>query len=373
MTTYPNTATRFTDPDTNVEVVQLVGGAESSAPLSYDWPSFAPDGRWVIVKCEFAPETGRPTGFYRVGVGGEDLTYVCSGDIHPRLTPDGRHVYILRQGDPALYRSATECDDVEEVCSLGEFLPADYLYVQMRLSPKTSHLFVMLREPDTTPIRVDVATGEVVRLDDLDGMVWGCAADEGRLIVIRMVHAEPGRRYGYLEYRKLEEQPGDRSIWSLDVDGGDARRVGVDLYSHATMHGRTSSVQGCGKWGNRSVTILSADNERRVVCEGPYFWHSGASFDGEWIVADTNWPDYGIQLIHVPTGNLRTLCMSGSSLKTGLVHPHPSLSFDGRFAMFRSDRSGACQAYLVAISDDFRQSVVAGVSDEPDGGWAVKE
>ena len=191
-------------------------------------------------------------------------------------------------------------------------------------------------------------------------MVWACCAEEPRVVVVRMRGAEKGRRYTYIEYRKLEKSPGDRSLWSLDVDGGDDRLICVDTFSHATMLGRTSRVQGCGKWGNRSVTICGEGDERRVVCQGPYFWHSGASFDAEWIAADTNWPDYGIQLVHVPTGSFRYLCSSGSSLKTGLVHPHPSLSNDGRTALFRSDRDGEGQAYLVHIPESFRASVKAG-------------
>ncbi len=362
-----------TDPRSGLEIVRLVGGTSLSRPMGYDWPSITPDNRYVIVYCEFPAEAGMSDGFYRVGSGGSDPSFVAPGSIHPRLTTDGKHLYLLGQGDPVVRRADVETGDTVDVCDLSGVLPDGWVYVQARLSPATNHLFVSLREPDTVPIRVDLATGEAIRMDGVDGMLWACAVDEGRLIVVRQRHAERGRAYSYMEYRKLELEEGDRSIWSLDVDGGDERLIGADPYSHATMHGRTSSVQGCGKWGNNSITLLSETDRRRVVCAGPYFWHSGASFDGEWIVADTNWPDYGIQLIHVPTGNFRFLCDHGSSLATGLLHAHPSLSNDGRIALFRSDRSGACQAYLVRIPDDFRASVVAGVSDAPDGGWVVKE
>ena len=366
-----NVPVRHTDPRSGVEIVQLCVGASISRPMGYDWPSVTPDGRRAIIYSEYPADSGKPTGFYRVDTDGGDLAFVGSGRVHPRLTLDGRYLYFLGDGDPVLRRGEVETGAAVDVCDLSGVLPDGWVCAQIRLSPATNHLFVLLREPDITPIRVDLATGEVVRLDSVDGMLWACAVDEGRLIVIRQRRAERGRAYGYVEYRKLELEEGDRSIWSLDVDGGDERLIGADPYSHATMHGRTSSVQGCGKWGNNSITLLSETDECRVVCEGPYFWHSGASFDGEWIVADTNWPDYGIQLVHVPTGNFRFLCDHGSSLATGLDHAHPSLSDDGRIAMFRSDRSGACQAYLVQIPEDFRASVVAGVNDAPDGGWVV--
>jgi len=304
-----------------------------------------------------------------VDTDGGDLCYLGAGDIHPRLTLDGRALYLLRQDDPVLSRVDVETGERDDIANLDRLLPERYVYVQMRLSPVANLLFIMLRVPDITPIRVDLTTGEATQLDGFDGMVWACAADEPRVIVVRMNDAEKGRRYDYSTYRKLEQAPGDRTLWSLDVDGGDDRLICIDQFSHATMLGRTPRVQGCGKWGNRSIMIAGEGEEPRKVCEGPYFWHSGASFDAEWIAADTNWPDYGLQLVHVPTGHFRYLCYSGSSLKNGLVHPHPSLSNDGRVAMFRSDRSGECQAYLVRIPEDFRESVKAGECGESAPVW----
>jgi oligogalacturonide lyase len=348
-------------------MLQMVGDATSSAPLSYDWPSVDPDNQWVILRCEF--EAGCPSGFYRVSIHDDEMVYLGDSGIHPRMTPDGRWLYVLRPESTLLYRVDVETGHEESICDLSTVLPEGWVYAQMRLSPE--HLFIGLREPDIIPIRVDLTTGDVVRMNAVDGMLWACSADESRLIVIRQRLSEKDRTYGYLEYRKLEHEPGDRSIWSLNIGGDDDRLIGTDYYSHATILGGTTSTQGCGKWGNNSVTILTAENQRRIVCEGPYFWHSGASFDGEWIVADTNWPDYGIQLIHVPTGSFRFLCDHGSSLATGLLHAHPSLSNDGRIALYRSDRSGTCQAYLVHIPDELRESIIAGVSDEPIGGWQV--
>jgi hypothetical protein len=361
MQSFDNEPVRLIDEYSGIEMLQLVRDATLSRPLSYDWPSISPDNRRVIIYCEFPPESDRPTGFYRVNTDGSDLAFVTGGDVHPRPTLDGRFVYTLYQSDTVLYRADVETGDCVEVCDLAPLLPEGFVYSQMRLSLVTNHLFILLRVPDITPVRIDLTTGEAVKLP-INGMVCACVGDEPRLVVIRQKNAIPGHTYGYIEYRKLEKEPGDRSIWSLDMDGGDEKLICTDYYSHATMLGRTPYMQGCGKWGDRSITIAGNNDERRTVCTGPYFWHSGASFDAEWIVADTNWPDYGIQLIHVATGNFRYLCNPASSLKTGLDHPHPALSGDGRIALYRSDRSGACQAYLVHIPETFRESVIAGES-----------
>jgi hypothetical protein len=373
MKAFQNTPERFADAHSGVEIALLTPDAIESTPLSYDWPSFTPDNEHVIIRCQFSHESNKPSGFYRVRSDGSELFHLSEGGIHPRLTPDGRTLYVLHPESPVLHAIDLEtgCDD--EICNIEHLLPEGWVYALMRLSPASNHLFIMLRVPDTRPIRVDLRTGEAVRLDDFDGMVWECAADEPRVIVARQRLAEKGRLYDFLSFRRLELEPGDRSLWSLDVDGGDEQLVCVDYYSHATNHGRTAQVQGCGKWGDRSITICEAGKEPRKVCEGPYFWHSGASFDAEWIAADTNWPNYGIQLIHVPTGNFRYLCDSGSSLSDGLKHPHPSLSHDGRIAMFRSDRSGRTQAYLVRIPEAFRRSVIAGESGEYAPVWIPKK
>lgn len=364
MRTFANKPEWTVDAHSGVSFCLLTPEASESMPLSYDWPAFTPDNAHVIIRCQFAPESGKPAGFYRVRTDGTEIAHLSEGGIHPRLTPDGRTLYVLHPDSPVLHAIDVTSGLDTEVFSLERFLPEGWVYVQMRLCPASGHLFVMLRQPDLRPIRVDLKTGEITRLDDFDGMIWACAAEEPRVITVRQRLAEPGRRYTYMEYRKLELEAGDRLLWSVDVDGADERLLCVDYYSHATIHGRTARVQGCGKWGDRSITLCGVGQKPREVCRGPYFWQSGASFDGEWIVADTNWPNYGIQLVHVPTGNYRYLCDSGSSLADGLKHPHPGLSHDGRWATFRSDRSGRTQAYLVGITDEFRQSVISGATDD---------
>ena len=246
-----------------MEIVRLVPEAATCSPPSYDWPSVAPDGSFAIVKCDFGEESGRPTGFYRASLDGDGAQFVAAGDIHTRMTPDGEALYTLSQGDGVLKRAEIATGQSVDVCDIGELLPEGFVYAQMRLCPTADQLYVMLREPDIIPIRVDVVTGEAVRLDDLDGMVWACMGHEPRLVVIRQKRAEPRRSYSYLGYRKLELEPGDRSIWSVDMDGGDDRLICVDYYSHATMLGGTSMTQGCGKWGDNAITVCGEGDVRR--------------------------------------------------------------------------------------------------------------
>jgi hypothetical protein len=50
-------------------------------------------------------------------------------------------------------------------------------------------------------------------------------------------------------------------------------------------------------------------------------------------------------------------------------HPHPTISQDGRIVSFRSDRTGMSQMYLAHVSEEFRESVKAGVLDRPNDKW----
>jgi len=100
-------------------------------------------------------------------------------------------------------------------------------------------------------------------------------------------------------------------------------------------------------------------------------WHAMVNRAGTLMVADTNFPDIGLQLFDPQNsiGNPRTLCYSESSnigahwdidhcpYDDGQIpvyapqhtHPHPSFSPDGKFVVFTSDRTGHSQVYEVEI------------------------
>ncbi|MDP6125189.1 MAG: hypothetical protein QGH20_05475 [Candidatus Latescibacteria bacterium] len=84
--------------------------------------------------------------------------------------------------------------------------------------------------------------------------------------------------------------------------------------------------------------------------EGPYFWHSSASIDGEWIIADTNWPNEGLVLVCVKTRRFKTLLDPQTSAgHPQWTHPHPFLSPDRRFVAFGSDWTGVAQVYTAGV------------------------
>jgi len=75
--------------------------------------------------------------------------------------------------------------------------------------------------------------------------------------------------------------------------------------------------------------------------------------DGEWIVADTNWSDEGIQLVCVKTRRFDTIIHGHSSGgHPQWTHLHPFLSPDRRYVAFGSDWSGVAQVYSAEVPED---------------------
>ena len=136
--------------------------------------------------------------------------------------------------------------------------------------------------------------------------------------------------------------PGTREIVTVDWPRG---MIGIDVDTGAV----------------RKVTSVNA-------------WHAMVNRAGTLMVADTNFPDIGLQLFDPRdgVGLPRTLCRSKSSnmgkhwdtdhcpyddgptqvYAPQNTHPHPSFSPDGRLVVFTSDRTGQSQLYEVKIPPD---------------------
>jgi oligogalacturonide lyase len=161
-------------------------------------------------------------------------------------------------------------------------------------------------------------------------------------------------------------------VWIVRPDGSDHRR----LYGRKPGEWITHEVWLPGtrelafvNWPH-GIDAVHADTGalRRVARFNA--WHSAPNRQGTLMVADTNYPDIGIQLfdLHDITAEPRTLCYPGASnmgthwsgpfpYDNGPIevyapqhtHPHPSFSPDSRHVVFTSDRSGYAQIYEVEV------------------------
>ena len=165
-------------------------------------------------------------------------------------------------------------------------------------------------------------------------------------------------------------------VWLVERDGSGNRR----LYQRAKGEWITheSWIPGTRElafvdW-NKGIRCINVDTgvERRVTSFNA--WHAICNRDGTMMVADTNFPDTGIQLFNPRdgVGEPLTLCYpkassqgahwaGGFPYEDGPIkvhapqhtHAHPSFSPDDRAVVFTSDRTGYAQVYEAEIPESF--------------------
>jgi oligogalacturonide lyase len=332
-----------TDPQTGVEIIQLTSFPTMSMPFSYHRQNFTPDSKTMIFRSQRMPMRDARWDLYRVDADGSNMVRMTEGDgiRGAALSPDGKVVYLLRRG--TLSRVGMDSCREEEVAHLDAIDPAKPYDVAV--SNDGAHIFARTHRRDGAwAIAHFSADGKEAAL-----------ISEG--IPLGMLACDPCGR-GLLVSGEHDGAP----ALLLMSAGGDVQFFTANVYAHSGWLGNTGRVQGCARWPRRA--LLSAgmgDMDPSVVAEGPYFWHSAATDDGEWIVADTNWPDEGIQLAHAASGRFQTLCFPGASEgHPQWTHPHPGWSPDGKLVYFSSDRTGICQAYLAKVPDEMKLGLAGG-------------
>ncbi len=165
-------------------------------------------------------------------------------------------------------------------------------------------------------------------------------------------------------------------VWVIHRDGSGNRRLYArnieknEWITHETWIPGTRELAFVD-WP-RGVRCINVDTgaERQVSTFNA--WHAISNRTGTCMVADTNFPDIGIQIFDPRDGigEPQTLCYPGASslgehwngpfpYANGPVqvyapqhtHPHPSFSPDGQHVVFTSDRSGYAQIYEATLNN----------------------
>ncbi len=364
------------DPTTGIKVIQLTSYPSPSVHFPYDWPSVTPDnGRLVFYGQRYTAREA-PWDIYRVDSDGLNLFQLTEWDgksSRPSavMTLDGTMLYAVWREDNVLYSVDVETGRIEDLVDLSPHIRENHVLSRVYMANMGKRLFVSMPnyvEGGGYAVGIDLATGVVKEYPDF--ILYACDQSSGRILVRKL--QKLGTKMSADGSRILTNvSPEPMMMFSMNEDGSDEKFVAmIDMFGHSTTLGRTSLIQGTGQPPHRCIWIAEAEKEPYKLVEGPYFWHSGASFDAEWIVSDTNWPNEGLKLIHVPTRRWRSLCQNrGSQGHVQSGHAHPALSQDGRIAVFTSDRTGIVQVYVAHITDEFRESVIAGVLDRPNDKW----
>ncbi len=163
-------------------------------------------------------------------------------------------------------------------------------------------------------------------------------------------------------------------VWVINRDGSGnrrlyARNIGKNEWiTHETWIPRTRELAFVD-WP-RGVRCINVDTGVQRQVTKINAWHAICNADGIRMVADTNFPDIGIQTFDPrnENGETKTLCYPNATsigehwngpfpYADGPIqvyapqhtHPHPSFSPDGKYVVYTSDRSGFAQIYEATL------------------------
>lgn len=344
-TTYGREVIERTDPVTGAFVIQLTAAQNASAKLYFELQSFLCDDRTIIFHSQRVPGRGAPVELFRVDTDGRNLTQLTD-DQHPLTHPvpawTTRSVYGLRKN--VLIRLDVDMLEETEIACCDEAVGG----ASSSISGDDRFFFTVatMRDGQKAIVRFATDGSEVVI------MLRG--------IPVNHVNVDPaGTQFTF--NRSLDPNDPGR-IQICGFDGGNLRAFPFQRFAHRSWLGGTGRVQGPLAAPARGIGSIAPDEtELKLVAGGSSFWHAASSLDGKWIVSDTNWPDVGIQLVHVESGRYACLCKSLGTNSVGQeTHPHPSFNRAGTHVLYTSDRTGVSQIYLAAIPDAIRTELETG-------------
>lgn len=345
-TVYTSERAILCDARSGLRVIRLTHYGCISMCLYFEQCSFTEDEQHVILMSQRGAHRDAPWDLIRVASDGREIVQLTECD-------DMGGPSVCTGGGCAFYQSGGELRRVNVMTLEDEAVakfPGKALRINAALGASdyrgTMYFGTATTEKGTCIVfRADVATGKIETLF------------EGRSQ--NHVHVEPSGRTVFFNEITPENT---YAPYLVESDGSRLRPFPFTRFAHHTWLGDTGKMQGClVPPGNALVTFGEDDEEPMPITGGRYYWHSSSSLDGEWIVSDTNWPQEGLYLVHVATGNVTYICDPRSSCShPQWTHPHPSFSPRMKYVLFNSDLTGIGQAYVVELTDEFREQAAQG-------------
>ncbi len=351
---------KFIDEETGAHIRQVTDAACINHHPFFMIPAYSKDMRKLFF---ISHRTGTPQIFCEDRMHGEivqltDIESLNEWSVHP--SPDGRFVYYTAGASG--YRF-------------------DMVNGRQELLPGIGGIF----RTDS-----DVTVGMGTTALSADGRLWAVKClSGGESIVVVLDTASKGYRTvlvsdevshmqfcpwnsRYLFYAgKLTDR-----VWLLDIETGNTRRLfrrdeaNKQWITHETFIPGRREIS-LVDWNKGVLAVDPVTGAVRRIVE-VNAWHAVSDSEGEWMIADTNFPDIGIILFRADRtkGPYLKVCNSCSSNQgahwagpfpydNGPIkvhapqhtHPHPSFSPDGNFAVFTSDRTGFSQVYEVDLRE----------------------
>jgi oligogalacturonide lyase len=355
---FPTERIERTDKVTGVAVMQITSGQTMSRPMHYETTTFTADSERMIILRSRSSRRGSPTDLFACRVDGSEMMQVSGngdGGIGGAcLTVEGDHAMYIEDG--ALHRTRLD-DGSDEIVGVIDSTDVGGGDGMRSYDGRYYFGYVGTGEGQSEMMRWDLRSGEgtvVARSQSFNHLT---ANPGGPEITYSLAYdlPEPGK------FARVTKTCHCETLEELEDDYPFVHFPhGKYGTAHSFWHGKTGMYQGTLQWPGHGIVVMERGvDEPQLVASGPYFWHTGSSYDGEWIVADSNFPDEGLWLVNVHTRRKRLLYYPESSQgDAGYGHLHANLSDDGRLICFQSDATGVPQAYVLQVPDDIRSEFV---------------
>ena len=218
------------------------------------------------------------------------------------------------------------------------------------------------------------------------GKWWGVTckvADKSRFIIINTENGESttileGESISHMQFCPDDDEqifyagPLTDRVWTIRRDGSGNQRVyekkPLEWITHESWLPKTKEIAFVD-WPN-GMRAVNIDTKKERQLTNFNAWHAISNHAGNRIIADTNFPDIGLQIFNPFDENFEheTICLPNSSsvgehwngpfpygkgpIKVYApqnTHPHPRFSPDDRKVVYTSDCSGFSQIYEVSI------------------------
>jgi hypothetical protein len=338
------------DPRSGLRVIRLTHSPCIATNLYFEMCSFSEDDRYVVILAQ--RYAGRDTSWdlMRARTDGTELVQITDAD-------DLHGIVVSPETDSILYMTAGEVrrigiHSLEEVTvarAPGGLPVSPRSLAAIEGSGQVYLANCTARSGSALLFKADLASGKITVLHESE----------------RQNHITVDASGGVVAFNDWQE--GRFVAHFINADGHNLCLQPFTQFAHNTWFGATRALQGTLlPPGHGIVTLEEGADAPTVLASGRYYWHSSSSRNAEWIVSDTNWPQEGLYLLHVPSGVVTYVCDPLSSCShPQWTHPHPALSPGMGFVLFNSDLTGIGQVYLVELTAEFLKQAVSGYECRP--------
>lgn len=335
----------YEDEKTGASVTQLTSYPVNNTKLYMHVDQFYADSSRLLFYGERYLGRGAPCDIYSIGTDGTDMQRITGeGDPSGGACVDPGGKYLFTVGGELLYRTDLYTLETLPVARCEGFsggglstVSEDLRYYVTEGSFKGS--------PAVYAFDTAAGTGRAIYV----------ASEQGHSSITHVQLDQSGSGYVAFQHDWMfGERKSTCEISAVKLDGSDLLRNCVDKSNgHWAWLGRTGKIvtNRLDDHNYMSVgDIYSGELTDIVHAPGIRFWHGGSSNDGTKVISDTNWPNLGLYVIDVATGEYRNVCLTknyaGHAQRS---HAHPSFSPDMKYAAFQSDATGTTQVYLAKL------------------------